>query len=120
MVATRHEPPLISWILHRRAVATLVDYQSVGGGTPRNVALFRFNPETGLIFLDRGTGETDRPTFVAFHVQRLILVQKHNEAYSHREIDIAAVYNLWGITTSSTHSLATRPTNQPNRSPSSL
>lgn len=76
----------------------IVDYQNTGGGPPRNVALFLFNPETGLIFLDRGAGETGRPTFVDFHVQRLILLQKHNEAYSHREIDIAAVYNLWGIT----------------------
>ena len=76
----------------------IVDYQNVGRGPPRNVALFLFNPETGLIFLDRGAGETGRPTFVDFHVQHLILVQKHNEAYSHREIDIAAVYNLWGIT----------------------
>jgi hypothetical protein len=76
----------------------IVDYQSVGGGPPRNVALFLFNPETGLIFLDRGAGETGRPTFVDFHVQCLILVQKHNEVYSHREIDIGAVYNLWGIT----------------------
>ena len=76
----------------------IVDYQDVGGGPPRNVALFLFNPETGLIFLDRGAGETGRPTFVDFHVQRLVLIQKHNEAYSHREIDIAAVYDLWGIT----------------------
>jgi len=76
----------------------IVDYQDVGGGPPRNVALFLFNPETGLIFLDRGAGETGRLTFVNFHVQRLVLIQKHNEAYSHREIDIAAVYDLWGIT----------------------
>jgi hypothetical protein len=76
----------------------IVEYQNVGGGPPRNVSLFLFNPETGLIFLDRGAGETGRPTFVDFHIQRLVLIQKHNEAYSHREIDIAAVYDLWGIT----------------------
>jgi len=76
----------------------VVKYQNVGGGPPRNVSLYLYNPDTGLIFLDRGPGETGRPTFVDYHVQNLILIQKHNEAYSHREIDIAAVHNLWGIT----------------------
>jgi len=76
----------------------IVEYQNVGGGPPRNVSLFLFNPQTGLIFLDRGPGETGRPTFVDYHVQYLVLIQKHNEAYSHREIDIAAVHDLWGIT----------------------
>ena len=78
--------------------ARIVEYTNIGGSPPRNVALFLFNPETGLLLLDRGAGETGRPTFVDFHVQELVLIQKHNEAYSHREIDIKAVYDTWGIT----------------------
>jgi hypothetical protein len=48
-------------------------------GLPQHVSLYLFNPDANEVNFDQpGPGDHGIPTFVDFHVQELILVQKAN------------------------------------------
>lgn len=75
----------------------VVQYDDVGGGPVRNVSLFLFNPDAGTLYLTRGPGDRGIPAFVDHHATDLTLIQKHNETYGHRVVDIAGIYDDWGV-----------------------
>lgn len=58
---------------------------SVRKTVPRVVSLFLFDGGSGQLYLSSGPiGDAGVPTFVDFHIDELVLLQKHDEKYNIR------------------------------------